>query len=152
MEGFLRAAVAPYVDSYVAYTPTMVQALHVDGVFGNATVRRSNVIANHNVGLNGIGHLAAKPFVVLHRLAQVPDGDVVLYSDVNVLKHPALFLGLKGLRYFSTRLLRKAQPSTDVFVPFEGSERLVRDAWLTHARLPRIATCPAHTRPFRHQA
>ena len=55
---------------------------------GSITVTRSNISASNNIGQETIGHLKAKPFVVLHRLAALPPGAMLVYSDVNVFKHP----------------------------------------------------------------
>ena len=94
-EALLRVAVGPYVDSYVAYTPRMVLGLTVHGIPGNATVASSNVTASNNIGLAGIGLMSVKPFVILHRLLALPRGDMLIYSDVNVLKHPVISAGIQ---------------------------------------------------------
>ena len=140
-EGLLRAAVSPFVDSFVAFTPRMVADLMVDAVPGNATVARSDATANRglernddrNIGQSGIGHMCVKPFLILHRLLALPRGDILIYSDVNVLKHPALLAGLSALPHAARQLLNTARPAFDVFMPIEGSGYKVKHFCKAHA-------------------
>ena len=140
-EGLLRAAASPFVDSYVAYTPRMVANLLVDDVPGNATVARSDSATSgnleqstgRNIGQSGIGHMCVKPFLILHRLLAIPKGDVLIYSDVNVLKHPALLAGLPQLPHAARQLLHTARPTFDVFMPIEGSGYKVKHFCKAHA-------------------
>ena len=72
MAALLEAAFAPHVDSFRAYTPADVRAMSVRGLAGARVVQPSAVEASMNTGLSAIGQLAAKPYIILHRLLELP--------------------------------------------------------------------------------
>ena len=47
-------------------------------VLGAQVVRQSNISASMNTGLSAIGQLAAKPFVILLRMLELPKGAALL--------------------------------------------------------------------------
>ena len=133
MARLLEAAFAPHVDSFRGYTPHEVRRQQVYGVRGDAVVRASNVTASMNTGLSAIGQLAAKPFVILHRLLELPRGDLLVYKDANVLKRPNLLAGAADLRDVAEWALERAGPAADVFIPFENAHLKLKHHCKTHA-------------------
>lgn len=131
MAGILEAAFAPHVESFRAYTPSTVRSLAIDWtdtsgrrqqLSGARTVAPSQVEASMNTGMGAIGHLAAKPFVILLRLLELAPGAVLVFKDANVNKRPKLLGGAAQLADVARFALAEAAPPQDVLIPFENGK------------------------------
>ena len=86
------------MDTYFAYSPAVVSKLIVDSVPGSRVVKPSNAgLGANNLGMAAIGHMAVKPFALLHRMHELPLGEVLLFVDANVFKHPDLLFGFDSV-------------------------------------------------------
>uniref|UniRef100_A0A7S0IYW6 Uncharacterized protein n=1 Tax=Calcidiscus leptoporus TaxID=127549 RepID=A0A7S0IYW6_9EUKA len=117
----MRAAYAPHVDSYVALTPTTMSNLTVVGVNGAAALQRKRRFKMNN-GYGAIGGGAYKPFAILHRLEQLPRGELLLWRDVNCIKHPQLLAGAAHIRQTAEWYLRASGAADDVWMPYENDQ------------------------------
>jgi len=130
--GIMRAAYEPHVASFTAYTPTFLANLSAAGVSGRDALRPSERLA-HNLGLAEIGGGAFKPFAILHRLQQLPAGDLLIFRDVNCLKHPPLLAGAAQIGVTANWLLSAAGTSDDVWMPYENNQLRVKHHCKAHA-------------------
>ena len=125
----LEAAFAGHADTFRAYVPDQLHAMVLTTgnvtVRGSLTVKPSRVVASNNPGQAAIGHLAAKPFLMLHRLLEVAEGDYVVWSDVNVFKHPHLLAAARGIKRTALWTMERAQTSQDVWMPYEGDSKRI---------------------------
>lgn len=117
----MRAAYEPHVDSFVAFTPTTMSNLTVDGIKGEVALLRKRRFKMNN-GYGAIGGGAYKPFAILHRLEQLPRGELVVWRDVNCIKHPQLLAGAARIRTSAEWLLRASGATHDVWMPYENNK------------------------------
>jgi hypothetical protein len=153
--GMLEAAFLPYVASFHAYTATEVRSLQLStGQLGADVLAPSRFDAPHNPGLAQLGHMAVKPFLLLHRLSALKPNDFLIWLDVNVLKHSELLSGASKLQSTVEWIWNHTLPSTDVFMPFENSKVLIKKHCKTHAvrQLVRHADWPNVFEYPMHQA
>ena len=148
----LKATFAPYVDSYRGYTPTKLLNTTIEWgkeppIWGGRVVRPSKVAATMNMGLSAIGHLAAKPFAILHRLLSIPQGDLLLFKDANILKRPNLLAGAAEVRHTVAWTMREAAPAQDVFIPFENEKLKLKHHCKSYA-IRTLAPETMHTQLF----
>ena len=136
--GVLKVAYKPHVDSYHAYTPrslanrTLVWRNH-EAIRGSELLQPSAVDNKYNKGQAAIGHFAAKPFLILLRLLEIPVGEMLLYKDANVKKHPQLLGGASNVQQTVRWVLRHANVSHDVFMPYENDRLKLKHHCKAHA-------------------
>lgn len=111
----LRSLVSPHVDSFTAFCPRTIRDLpgaeRICKEYPGAPLPR-------NKNAEFLGYFDFKPFVMLHVLAQVPAGDLVLFHEANVSKYESYTdQGFPIWRDLCKTLLD--QLGIDVFVPFE---------------------------------
>jgi hypothetical protein len=100
---------------FEAYTPRRLREL------GAVEVVRSFPDAyrmERNPGMHKIGFGTWKPFIILHTLSKLNDGDVAFYQDVNVAKYPGLAAKASSVR----AMVDTALANTDFFI---GRENVV---------------------------
>ena len=162
--GVLEAAFAPHVGSFRAYSAREVRTLRLrTGESGADVLAESSHPAVKNPGLAALGHMAVKPFLLLHRLEALAPGEWLIFLDVNVLqhalagwsrratectwlplnaaecsphqvlKHPELLSGARRLSETTEWLWNRTRPSADVFMPHEAPGKLVKHFCKTHA-------------------
>ena len=86
--GVLEAAFAPHVRSFRAYSAREVRTLRLrTGEAGADVLAESSHPAVKNPGLAALGHMAVKPFLLLHRLEAIAPEEWLIFLDVNVLQH-----------------------------------------------------------------
>ena len=125
--GVLEAGFAPWASSFHAYVPSEVRTLTLGtGEAGASVVAADAHQAVKNPGLAAIGHMASKPFVLLHRMESLPDGAWLLFVDANVIKHVELLAGAPTLRRTFEALWNATRPAADVFMPHEAADKQVR--------------------------
>lgn len=107
--------VSPYVDVYRAYNPDDMVSIGGTEFIRSFPDDHSMVL---NPGLHKIGFGAYKPFLLLHELKSMQDGDVVIFRDVNVIKYPQYIDKLEEMRELANEILNDME-GADVFMPAE---------------------------------
>lgn len=69
-----------------------------------------------NPGYHKIGFGAWKPFIILHELSKLNEGDVVFYMDANIIKYP----GLRDKAFAVREMISAALENCDFFVGREN--------------------------------
>lgn len=70
-------------DDFIAFTPQKVKEMG-----GEQYIQQHNHELQFNKHHNLLGYCAWKPFIILKTLENLQDGDIVVYTDVNVSKYP----------------------------------------------------------------
>lgn len=88
----LRALMAPHCRRFHSYSARRIRSLTLrDGtrgaLFAREYSRAAGSLRYPNTGYNTIGFGAFKPFVILHVLERLADGEALLFMDCNVFKH-----------------------------------------------------------------
>lgn len=98
----MRVVVEQQGLEFDAYTPRRLRELNA----GTLSKRYDDkYMLPKNAGYHLIGMGAWKPFVILHALESMDEGDIVIYSDVNLVKYEGLKKRLERAAEFSEEAL-----------------------------------------------
>lgn len=116
-EAFRRAFQA-HADTVTVYTPRSLNGLSVANVTHRQALRRLPGSFANNPGMEHLGGMTVKPWVLLLRLTEIEEGDLLVWKDVNVRKHPNLLADPEDLR--ATSLWALQTVGRDIFMPYEN--------------------------------
>ena len=114
----LERVFLPHVDSFRRYSPRSIEGLTADGVSHRLATRRLAGRFPNNPGMNKLGGMTVKPWVLLHRLSEIEDGDLLVWKDANIAKHPNLLADPEYLRATVKWSLKTVDQ--DIFMPYEN--------------------------------
>ena len=77
-------------------------------------------VIQHNPGGNRIGYWKHKPLLLLRAMQSEPEGAVIMYMDVNVLKYPDLTVGVAEWRNVSAFVFHEIWPA-DIWLGYEDA-------------------------------
>lgn len=119
-----RAAFEPNAATYVGHTPTSIRNLSVGSVTGASVLQPIGGGSGMNPGYGAMGGGRFKVFAILHRLRQLRaagrEGELLVWKDANVFKHPNLLGGAARLGEAAEWAMREAAPTSGVFMPYEN--------------------------------
>ena len=120
----LKAAFEPWCASFDAYSVRRIRGEKLrDGTPGHLFAKEFSKVAGYlnypNTGYNTIGFGAFKPFIILHVLERLSEGEYLYFTDCNVLKHWNL-QAFPNLAAQTTKWLLAAYGHEDVAMPREN--------------------------------
>jgi hypothetical protein len=118
----MQQSIRPYVDSVVAYTPEIIRK---EGGGAYCQDYGDGQTLPANPGLNRIGMCCFKPWILLQRMQQVAQGDVLIYRDVNCVKYGAYLQHLSGVKQCAEQILSELD-GIDVFLPLDEWDLTLR--------------------------
>lgn len=77
-------------------------------------------VIQHNPGGNRIGYWKHKPLLLLRAMQSEPEGTLIMYMDVNVLKYPDLTAGVAEWRNVSAFVFDEIWPA-DIWLGYEDA-------------------------------
>ncbi len=124
VEQEFQKIVKDHADKYVVFTPRKLIGIdpEFEKYFKNYTLwlqqhPNRNQLGNYSERWTNIGFLGWKPQFIQHFLnsEEVETGDVVLYHDVDFLRHPNYVLSCEQWRDLSLNILNEL--GCDIFIP-----------------------------------
>lgn len=106
----------PYIDSHDIYTPRRLK----ENTNTSHLVSEYKVQNPYNPGVHNIGYLKWKPYIILEKLKNINDNEIVYYRDSNIIKYPVMINGINETR----ELIEFVLKDNDIFVPIENYPEL----------------------------
>lgn len=115
---------------FEAYTPAKLQKMGCQEFIREYS---ETMKINVNPSMHKIGYSAWKPFIILHALQSMEEGDIVFYIDSNLEKYPSLRKFIENVKDIS----KEATRFCDFYI---GRERVDQDLRLTFFANKHIST------------
>jgi hypothetical protein len=106
----------PYIDTYDIYTPRRLK----ENDETKDLVSEYKTQNPYNPGVHNIGYLKWKPYIILQKIKEVNDGEIIYYRDSNIIKYPVMTNGIHETKNLINLVLK----DVDIFVPTENYPEL----------------------------
>lgn len=104
---------SPFVDSTTAISASYLRNNPETAVY----VKEFDEEAIWNFKTNKIGFLRWKPYILLNKLNQISDGEIIFYRDCNITKYPNILADIHNIRRNVIGVLNYTKQ--DIFSPIE---------------------------------